>query len=378
LRAGDTAARFGGDEFAVLLEEISGLDEACQVAERIITELKVPLPVEDREVQVHASIGIALGPGGTEDPADLLQASDVAMYAAKARGKGRYEVYKPALQKAMVERLERTADLQRAVDQQEFVVHYQPIVSLDSGASITGAEALVRWRHPERGLLLPKEFIPLAEDTGLIIPLGRWVLRQACQQARRWQVTHNLGDTFHISVNISARHFQHDGLVEDVSEALRAGGLDPGSLVLEITESVLVQDADSVIARMLELKLLGVAFAIDDFGTGYSSLSYLKRFPIDILKVDKSFVDDVGESADSGALAEAIVQLGNTLHLQTVAEGIEQAHQVDDLRALGCQFGQGFYFAKPLRPEQVDELLSRLPPSEPSPGATAKNEEVMR
>ena len=296
----------------------------------------------------------------------------------RPRGKGRYEVYEPALQAAMVERLERTADLQRAVDEHEFVVHYQPIVSLDGGTAITGVEALVRWRHPERGLLLPKEFIPLAEETGLIIPLGRWVLAQACAQARQWQLDHDLGDGFHMAVNISARHFQHDGLVKDVAEALKAAGLDPGSLVLEITESVLVQDADSVIARMLELKLLGVAFAIDDFGTGYSSLSYLKRFPIDILKVDKSFVDDVGESADSGVLAEAIVQLGNTLHLQTVAEGIEQAHQVDDLRALGCQFGQGFYFAKALRVDQIDELLSQQPKKEPSQDPVANNEEAMR
>ncbi len=360
LRAGDTAARFGGDEFAVLLEEISGLDEACDVAARIIAELRVPLAIEVREVQVHASIGIAISPIGEEDPAELLQAADVAMYAAKGRGKGSYEVYQPALQAAMVERLERTADLQRAVDGHEFVVHYQPIVNLDGGETI-GVEALVRWRHPERGLLAPKEFIALAEETGLIIPLGRWVLLEACQQARRWQLNHDLVNRLRVSVNISARHFQHDGLVQDVSKALRAADLAPKSLVLEITESVLVQDADSVIARMLELKSLGVAFAIDDFGTGYSSLSYLKRFPIDILKVDKSFVDDVTASPETGVLAEAIVQLGNTLHLQTVAEGIEQPHQVDGLRALGCQFGQGFYFAKPLRVEQVDELLSSLP-----------------
>ena len=208
LRAGDTAARFGGDEFAVLLEEISGFEEACQVAERIIGELRVPLAIDDHEVQVHASIGIAISPAGVEDPAELLQAADVAMYSAKSRGKGRYEVYQPELQKAMVERLERTADLQRAVDGQEFVVYYQPIVSLDGNTTITGVEALVRWRHPERGLLLPKEFIPLAEETGLIIPLGRWVLREACQQARQWQLNHNLADTFHISVNISARHFR--------------------------------------------------------------------------------------------------------------------------------------------------------------------------
>ena len=365
LRVGDTAARFGGDEFAVLLEEISGADEACQLAERIITELRVPLMIEDHEVQVHVSIGIALSPSGAEDPVELLQAADVAMYAAKGGGKGRYELYRPALQAAMTDRLERTADLQRAVDAREFVVHYQPIVNLEDGETI-GVEALVRWSHRERGLLLPKDFIPLAEETGLIIPIGRWVLQEACQQARHWQLSHDLTGRLRISVNISARHFQHDGLVEDVSKALRLGDLDPGSLVLEITESVLVNDTEAVIARMLELKELGVAFAIDDFGTGYSSLSYLKRFPIDILKVDKSFVDDVGDSAESGALAEAIVQLGNTLHLQTVAEGIERVHQVNGLRTLGCQFGQGFYFAKPLRVDQIDELLSALSPRQPS------------
>ena len=378
LRAGDTAARFGGDEFAVLLEEISGLEEASQVAERIITELRQPWAVGDHEVQVHASIGIAIGAAGAESPAELLQAADVAMYSAKSRGKGRYEVYQPELQKAVMERLERTADLQRAVDVQEFEVYYQPIVSLVGAASITGVEALVRWRHPQRGLLLPKEFIPLAEETGLIIPLGRWVLQQACKQARNWQLNHKLADTFRVSVNISARHFANDGLVEDVASALKSAGLDPGRLVLEITESVLVQDADSVIARMLELKLLGVAFAIDDFGTGYSSLSYLKRFPIDILKVDKSFVDDVGDSPEGAVLAEAIVQLGNTLHLQTVGEGIEQAQQVTGLRTLGCQFGQGFYFARPLRVEQIDELLSRLPAEGQPAEATPRREESLR
>ena len=227
--------------------------EACEVAERIIAELRVPLAIEDREVQVHASIGIALSLAGTEDPAELLQAADVAMYAAKGRGKGGYEVYQPALQAAMVERLERTADLQRAVDGHEFVVHYQPIVDLDGGETI-GVEALVRWVHPQRGLLPPKEFIALAEETGLIIPLGRWVLQEACQAARRWQLNHNLVGRLRVNVNISARHFQHDGLVDDVSRALKAADLEPKSLVLEITESVLVQDADSVIARMLELK----------------------------------------------------------------------------------------------------------------------------
>ncbi len=260
---------------------------------------------------MHASIGIALSPAGSEGPAELLQAADVAMYSAKSRGKGRYEVYQPALQQAMV----RAAGTNSGSAACHGRTGIRRCTTNRSSASTarrpsTGVEALVRWNHPERGLLATERVIPLAEETGLIIPLGRWVLREACQQARQWQLNHKLSDAFHMSVNISARHFAHDGLVEDVASALKAGGLEPASLVLEITESVLMQDADSVIARMLELKLLGVAFAIDDFGTGYSSLSYLKRFPIDILKVDKSFVDDVGESRESGALAEAIVQLG--------------------------------------------------------------------
>jgi len=359
LRSGDTAARLGGDEFAILLEETEGPADACTLAERVIADLKAPLTIEDREVQIHGSIGIALSSPGFEDPSELLQAADVAMYAAKARGKDCYEVYKPALQAAMLERLERTAELQRAVDERQFVLHYQPIVNLDGGQTI-GVEALVRWNHPELGLLLPKDFIPIAEETGLVIPLGRWVLEKACAQAAQWQRNNKGARGLRVSVNISARHFQHKGLFDDVSRAVRAADLDPGSLVLEITESVLVQDSESVIAQMLELKMLGVAFAIDDFGTGYSSLSYLKRFPIDILKVDKSFVDDVGDSLEQGALAEAIVQLGKTLHLETVAEGVEQSTQVDELRALGCQYGQGFYFAKPLRADEIEALLPRL------------------
>jgi diguanylate cyclase (GGDEF)-like protein/PAS domain S-box-containing protein len=356
LRTGDTAARFGGDEFAILLEETVDTQAACEVAERVLADLKPAFWVKDRSVTIHASIGVAYSKRGTEDPAELLQAADVAMYAAKARGKNCYEVYKPALQAAVSERLERTAELQRAVDRGEFVLHYQPIVSLD-GRQAIAVEALVRWDHPVRGLLLPKEFVSLAEETGLIVPIGGWVLEEACRTTRAWQQQHDLVSKLRLSVNISARHFQHEGLIEDVSKALSVSGLDPACLVLEITESVLVQDAESVISRMLELKALGVSFAVDDFGTGYSSLSYLKRFPIDILKVDKSFVDDVGDSAKAGALAKAIVQLGKSLNLDTVAEGIEKARQVDGLLALGCVYGQGFFFARPVPPEDMERLL---------------------
>jgi diguanylate cyclase (GGDEF)-like protein/PAS domain S-box-containing protein len=361
LRAGDTAARFGGDEFAVLVEQCNGLEEACEVAERIIADLYQKMLIDDREFHTRASIGIALSPRGTESPADLIQAADVAMYSAKARGKGSYEVYQPSLRLAMLERLEQTADLQRAVANQEFVLHYQPIVSID-GADGIGLEALVRWNHPERGMLLPQEFIPLAEETGLIVPLSRWILHEACFHARLWQHQHDLVH-LRMSVNISVRHFQDDNFIDDISTALSATGFDPTCLVLEITENVLIKDAESVIERMLELKALGVKFAIDDFGTGYSSLSYIKRFPIDILKIDKSFVDGVIEDQ---ALAEVIVQLGRTLNLQTVAEGIEQALQVETLRSFGCQFGQGFYLSRPLPGNKVGDFLAAIDPADPS------------
>jgi diguanylate cyclase (GGDEF)-like protein/PAS domain S-box-containing protein len=358
LRSGDTAARFGGDEFAVLLEETSSPEEACQAAERLISALRAPLVIEDHEIQVCASVGVALSQAGREDPTELMQAADVAMYAAKAHGKGRYEVYKSDLQVAIVRRLDRIADLQRAIDGREFVVHYQPIVSLGGGNAV-GLEALVRWRHPDHGLLLPDEFIALAEETGLVIPLDRWVLKEACVQTREWQFCHSEARRLWVSVNISARHFQDEGLVEDVSTALRESDLDPQFLVLEITEGVFVQEAESVLERMLELKALGIRFAIDDFGTGYSSLSYLRRFPIDILKLDKSFVDDVAVSSEDGAFAETIVQLGKNLHLQTIAEGIEHAPQLEVLRALGCQLGQGFYFTKGLQASEIDDLFLR-------------------
>jgi diguanylate cyclase (GGDEF)-like protein/PAS domain S-box-containing protein len=357
LKADDTAARFGGDEFAVLLEGMSSPAEACDVAERIIAELRVPLMIDDREMRVHASIGIAYSQYGADEPADLLQASDVAMYAAKAKGKGSYQVYQPSLRVGVAERLGQTADLHRAVENPEFLVHYQPVVSLTEGTTI-GFEALVRWQHPEKGILLPDEFIPLSEDTGLVVLLDRWVLREACYQMGVWQRDCQAARNLRISVNVSARHFRRDELLHDVLVFTREAGLDPSCLVLEITERAFVDDAEAVVDRMLKLKALGVSFAIDDFGTGYSSLSYLRSFPIDVLKLDKSFVDDVGRSHESDALVNTIVQLGRSLHLQTVAEGIEEPRQIEMLRGCGCDLGQGNLLSRPLWAHEVVGYLT--------------------
>jgi diguanylate cyclase (GGDEF)-like protein/PAS domain S-box-containing protein len=359
LRTSDTAARFGGDEFAVLLEQTTDPNEVLEVADRIIAELAIPVDIQGHQIVPHASMGVVLSPAGAENPADLMQAADVAMYAAKTNGKGRYQVYEPALQSAVVDRLRRTTDLQRATDFREFELYYQPIVRLADGG-LVGHEALVRWNHPERGLLLPGEFIPLAEETGLIVALGRSILHEACRQTRLWQVQHSCAQEFRMSVNVSAKQFQHVDLVADVATALRESGLHPQSLILEMTESILVENVEAIILRMWELKEIGVSLAIDDFGTGYSSLSYLRDFPVDILKLDKSFVDDLSSPTENGALAESIVLLANKLHLQTIAEGIETNEQLEVLRSFGCQLGQGFYFARPLTSSQVDRSLADI------------------
>jgi PAS domain S-box-containing protein len=308
LRQADTAARLGGDEFAILLED-----------------------------------------GG--------DGVDVAMYMAKEAGKGRYQVFEPAMHDTALRRLELKADLQRAVDNGEFVLHYQPVIELATGR-IEGLEALVRWQHPTRGLIAPLDFIPLAEETGLIVSLGRWVLREACMQARRLQERYVMDPPLQMAVNLSARQLQRPEIVGEIAETLMQTQLDPSGLVLEITESVMMQDMDLSIQRLAELKELGVQLAVDDFGTGYSSLNYIRRFPVDILKVDKSFVDGVNEGGEESALTAAIIELAGILRLRPVAEGIERADQLEKLLALRCDLGQGYYFAKPLPLEAVDELLT--------------------
>jgi diguanylate cyclase (GGDEF)-like protein/PAS domain S-box-containing protein len=360
LRQADTAARLGGDEFAVLLEDGGDGVDAAEVAARILASLEGPFHLEGKEVFARASIGIATadaGTGGPEGAEELLRNADVAMYMAKEAGKGRYQVFEPAMHDTALRRLELKADLQRAVDNGEFVLHYQPVIELATGR-IEGLEALVRWQHPTRELIAPLDFIPLAEETGLIVSLGRWVLQEACMQARRLQELYVMDPPLQMAVNLSARQLQRPEIVGEIAETLMQTRLDPSSLVLEITESVMMQDMDLSIQRLAELKELGVQLAVDDFGTGYSSLNYIRRFPVDILKVDKSFVDGVNEGGEESALTAAIIELAGILRLRPVAEGIERADQLEKLLALQCDLGQGYYFAKPLPLEAVDELLT--------------------
>lgn len=353
LRPGDTFARFGGDEFAIFLEDTS-LSSATSVAYRLIEALGEPFTIGSRDVVVHASVGIEFGDATTTKADELLRNADVAMYVAKSKGKARYELFDPSMHTAALRRLEIKTELRHAIENDEFVLHYQPIVGLEEG-SLLGIEALVRWKHERRGLVAPVEFIPLAEESGLIIPLGRWVMREACRQARDWPIT---DPEISLSINVSPKQFQHPGLVEDVANALWDSGIDPSILTIEITESVLIHDTEAAIEKLTRLKDFGVRIAVDDFGTGYSSLGYLKHFPIDILKIDKSFIEGVASGTEEAAIAHAIIKLGGSLGLEVVAEGIEEPEQLDALQTLRCDRGQGFYFSKPVDAETMGEILA--------------------
>jgi EAL domain-containing protein (putative c-di-GMP-specific phosphodiesterase class I) len=313
-------------------------------------------------VFIRASIGIALSVPAESEPDELLRNADTAMYAAKAAGKGRYEFFRPFMHARALERFEVQADLERALVRGEFVVHYQPIVDFETGAA-RGVEALVRWNHPTRGLLSPIEFIPIAEETGAIVPLGAWVLGEACRQTAAWRASHEGAARLGVSVNLSTRQLLEPDLVTQVRETLEDSGLEPAALTLELTEGTLMQDVEETVEKLRELKALGVRLAIDDFGTGSSSLGYLQRFPIDALKIDKSFVDGIAvHDSEDPALVRAIVQMASTLSLDTIAEGIEGADQLDELRSAGCRTGQGYLFARPLQADALEAFLNAADP----------------
>ena len=358
VRPTDTVARFGGDEFAVLLESVNDSSQAADAAARILHALEIPYEIDGKQVFPRASIGICLVDREDTVPeaAELLRNADVAMYMAKRDSKGSYRVFEPAMHERVVERLELRAELQRAIEDDQLELHYQPVVRL-TGHEILGVEALLRWQHPTRGTIPPNQFIPLAEETGLIISMGRWVLNEACIEGVRIQKRFERGEPLAISVNLSVRQLQSDSIVSDVRCALETSGLPPGSLVLEITESVMMSDTDFAVQRLTELKDLGVRLAMDDFGTGYSSLSYLSRFPVDILKMDRSFVG----SGENVALQSAIIALGASLELDVVAEGIELEEQERSLHDLGCELGQGFLFARPMSSADLATFLSGRP-----------------
>jgi diguanylate cyclase (GGDEF)-like protein len=357
LRAHDFIARMGNDEFAILLGNVEHLEYATNVAERIYRELCVPFNLGGYEVFIEASIGIAPGNRHYTQPENLLRDAELAVSDAKRHKKSHYQIFNQSMRGKALTLLQLENDLRRAIKRKEFILHYQPIVSLKND-KIQGFEVLVRWRHPEKGLIAPSEFIALAEDTGLIVPLGFWVLQEACIQMRTWQIKYGGLTTWKVSVNISSKQLALPNFVAQVQKVLQETGLDPHNLKLELTESCLVEDAESTINILKELKAIGIEFSLDDFGTGYSSLSYLHQFPFDTLKIDRSFVSSINNNADQLGIVRAIVTLANNLGMDTIAEGIETVKQLAQLKALKCQYGQGYFLSKPLDKEIVEHIIA--------------------
>ncbi|HLL40410.1 MAG TPA: EAL domain-containing protein, partial [Rubrobacteraceae bacterium] len=354
LRPEDTVARLGGDEFVFLLED-TDVDGAIHVAERMLGELRVPFSLGGRELFVTASIGITVGSGDGKRSADLLRDSDLAMYRAKHSGKARYAVFEETMNAQALERLELEHGLRRAVESNEFVVHYQPKVSLAT-RKIVGLEALVRWEHPEHGLLFPEQFVPLAEETGLIVPIGEAVLEAACRQTKQWYERWP-SDPPAMCVNLSARQLREPGLTSSVARIIEETGLEPSCLFLEVTESAAMRDALATSVALEDLQDFGVRTILDDFGTGYSSLSYLERFPVEYVKIDHSFVSGLGEYPGAKMLVSAIISLAHALGIKVISEGVETEEQFEQLRGMGCDLAQGHLFSEPLPAKGVADLL---------------------
>lgn len=359
VRPDDVIARFGGDEFAVLVERMGSIAEAVQIADRLHAALRAPFHLQDREVVLAASIGIAPVWPATPPPSrdDVLRNADIAMYRAKSAGKARTVVFDPGMEAAALERLDLESGLHRAIDRGELRLHYQPIVSLTTGA-IVAVEALMRWQHPTRGLIPPNDFIPLAEETGLILSLGEWAMREACRTVRAWQSRYPQYADLVLSFNLSAREFRCPEIAESILSILEETGLSASTLRIEITETDAMENAPEVMGAMRELRALGINLAIDDFGTGYSSLTYLKRFPVDTIKIDRTFVDGLGNDTEDTAIVRAVISLGQSLGLHVTAEGIESTAQFDALRELGCTTGQGYFISRPVSTEATEALLA--------------------
>jgi diguanylate cyclase (GGDEF)-like protein len=354
VRASDTVSRQGGDEFVILLSEIGHREDAAVGADKVLAALVRPHDVATHDLHITGTIGISVYPDDGQDAETLINAADTAMYHAKKISPNTYQFFKPAMNARAIERHWIEGGLRRALERRQFVLHYQPKVNLETGA-MTGVEALIRWMHPQRGLLLPTQFVPVAEECGLIVPIGRWVLEEACRQNREWR---DQGlPPLTVSINISAVEFRHAGLVENVCAVLQTNHLEAQCLELEVTESALMQHAEFTVAVLQELKTVGVPIAVDDFGTGYSSLSYLRRFPIDVLKIDQSFVRQIEVDPTATPLVTAVIAMGKSLQLRVVAEGIETHAQLAFLQGERCDEGQGYYFRPPVVAAQLGKLL---------------------
>jgi EAL domain-containing protein (putative c-di-GMP-specific phosphodiesterase class I) len=345
----------GGNEFAILLDRLNTPADATMAMERIMTLLRQPIELPGAQVELQPHIGIAVSIGGNETADDLLRNGAVAMHQAR-RYEGGYALFDPEMHADAIRRIEVESQLRTAIDQNQFVMYYQPTIDLRTGR-LTGVEALMRWQHPARGIVPPMEFIPLAEESGLIVPLGQWAIQESCRQVRIWQKEIPADEPIALNVNLSGRQLRHPNIVRDIADALDDSGLLPSRLILEITESVLMVDTAATLNRLFQLKSLGVRLAVDDFGTGYSSFAYLRRFPVDILKIDKSFVDGVATEPTASALVDAMIRIGKTLRLETVAEGVEKVEQADRLRALQCDIGQGYLFSRPLPSDAITSFL---------------------
>jgi diguanylate cyclase (GGDEF)-like protein len=377
IREGDIVARLGGDEFAILLDGIPNANEARNMAGRIQERLASPFNLSGHEVFTTTSIGIALSSTGYDHPENILRDADTAMYRAKAQGKACYEVFDKGMHTHAVYVLKMENDLRRALEREEFRVVYQPIVSLDSG-QLAGFEALIRWQHPERGFVSPSDFIPLAEDTGLIVPIGLWILRKACQQLAKWQWLAAGNRELFMSVNLSSKQATQPNLVTEIHDILEETNIEARHLKLEITESAVMDNAEMSARLLKRLKALGVQLSIDDFGTGYSSLGYLHRFPVNTLKIDRSFIGRIGEAAENIEIVRTIVSLAENLGMEVVAEGVETLSQLTQLRKLNCRYGQGYLFSRPVDPESVTSWISRQPHWQADLFTTLMNESVAK